>query len=501
MARNGLQQLPAVRVRMYRQGLGDCFLVTLDAGGDETHLLIDCGTLGAVTTGVTMANVVKDIRHTTGDHLHVVVATHEHKDHVSAFGSQRAAFEAMDVDQVWLAWTENPNDRRAQKVAEQKRDLAAALVQASQALTGRTASAESRAVGLAVRDVLGFGGDPEAGAAFAETINDAMAFVRTGLARRTRYFKPGDGPVMAEPWLKGFRIYVLGPPLAEDALNDTGSHGSPDLYGLAGSLGAGAALRASGRSAPEYLAGADPGDSAAFHASQPFDPRFRVEQESARARQICPEYFATRSAWRKVDDDWMNMASDLALQLDGATNNTSLALAIERIGDGRVLVFPADAQQGNWLSWKSMAWMVTDDGRPRSVTAADLLSRAVFYKVGHHGSHNGTVNTHGLELMQDEEELTAFIPVDRAVALGRNPQGSWRMPAVTLYRALLEKCQGRVVRSDIGWAEDATAAANRKVEQELVGVAPPARWKTWKKSQRAASRVTITDLFVDYLLT
>ena len=502
MVKSESHQLPAVRVRMYRQGLGDCFLITFGVGGDEAHMLIDCGTLGASTTGVTMATVVQDIRRTTGDHLRVVVATHEHKDHVSAFGSQQAAFEAMDVEQVWLAWTENPADRLAQKIAKQKKDLAAALVQTSQALTGRTASAESRAVGLAVRDVLGFGGDVEAGsAAFAETINDAMSFVRTGLASRTRYFKPGDGPVMAEPWLKGFRIYVLGPPLAENALADIGSHGSPDLYGLAGSLGAGAALRASGRTTRDYLAGADAGDRAAFEASQPFDPRFRVEQESSRARQAFPGYFARAAAWRSVDDDWMHMASDLALQLDGATNNTSLALAIERIGDGRVLVLPADAQQGNWLSWQEMAWSVTDEGRTRRVTAADLLSRAVFYKVGHHGSHNGTVNAQGLELMQAEDELTAFIPVDRAVALNRNPKGSWRMPAVPLYRALLEKCQGRVVRSDIGWADDATAAANRKVEEELVGVAPPARWKTWKKSQGADSRVTVTDLFVDYLLT
>ena len=155
-------QLPAVRVRMYRQGLGDCFLVTFDVGGDEAHMLIDCGTLGATTTGVTMANVVRDIRSTTGDHLHVVVATHEHKDHVSAFGSEKAAFDAMAVDQVWLAWTENPNDRLAQKIAKQKRDLAAALVQTSQALTAGTASAASRAVGLAVHDVLGFSGDPDA---------------------------------------------------------------------------------------------------------------------------------------------------------------------------------------------------------------------------------------------------------------------------------------------------------------------------------------------------
>jgi hypothetical protein len=159
-----------------------------------------------------------------------------------------------------------------------------------------------------------------------------------------------------------------------------------------------------------------------------------------------------------------------------------------------VLLFAADAQTGNWLSWPDVRW-------PEAGVSLDaLLANTVLYKVGHHGSHNGTVNTHGLELMENEGELTAFIPVDRAVALGRNPQGSWRMPAVALYRALLEKCQGRVVRSDIGWADDATAAANTKVEKELVGVAPKARWTSWRRSQGEDSRVTISDLFVDYLL-
>jgi hypothetical protein len=488
---------PAVRVRMYRQGLGDCFLVTFDAGGDEAHMLIDCGSLGATTTRVSLARVVADIGRTTGGHLDVVIATHEHQDHVSAFRSEREAFQAMQVERVWLAWTENPQDARARAVAKRRDDLAAALVQASRALTRPAASAESRAVGLAVHDVLGFGGDPDALGAFAETVNEAMAFVRTGLTPRTRYFKPGDGPV-EEAWFKGFRIYVLGPPSTDGALDDTGS----ELYGLAGGLGTGAAFRASGRTAAEYLAAADPGERAAFHAAQPFDSRFRLERDGDRARGLFPHYLS-EAAWRRVDDDWMHMASDLALQLDSATNNTSLAIAIERIADGKVLVFPADAQEGNWLSWHDPAvtWTVRTEAGAVTVTAADLLSRAVFYKVGHHGSHNGTAKAHGLELMALANELTAFIPVDRAVALGRHPKRSWRMPAFALYRALLEKCQGRVVRSDIGWAEDASTAAQPVVEQELLGVAVPSQWTAWKQAQRAATHITITDLFVDYLLT
>jgi hypothetical protein len=492
---------PAIRVRMYRQGLGDCFLVTFDVGGDEKHMLIDCGTLGATTTGVRVAKVVANVRETTGDHLHVLVATHEHKDHVAGFGTQRAAFEAMTIDNVWLAWTENPKDDLAQQIVKKRQDLGAALARACQALTALAASAESRALGLAVRDVLDFSGDPDSPAGFSESINEAMAFVRTGLVRTPRYCDPREGPI-EEDWLPGFRIYVLGPPRRESALDDAGEHGSDELYGMAPGLGAGAAFQASGKSAVDYLGASDLEARDAFVAAQPFDARFRVEPDSAAAQAAFARYVSEDEAWRRVDDDWLHIASDLALQLDKSTNNTSLALAIERTADGRVLLFPADAQQGNWLSWheQGMAWSVRDGGVARTVRARDLLSRAVFYKVGHHASHNATARGQGLELMEREDELTAFIPVDRAVALGRHPQGSWRMPAVKLYRRLLERCQGRVVRSDIGWADDAANAANAQVESELLNLASADEWARWRRAQRASSRVAITDLFVDYLL-
>jgi hypothetical protein len=202
------------------------------------------------------------------------------------------------------------------------------------------------------------------------------------------------------------------------------------------------------------------------------------------------------------------VAADLALQLDSMTNNTSLAVAVERIADGKVLLFPADAQQGNWLSWHDadLKWTVRGPGGAgpaRQITAADLLRRTVFYKVGHHGSHNATVNDQGLELMGREGDLTAFIPLDRAVALSRNPKGSWKMPARNLYRRLLEKCRGRVVRSDLGWAADAASAEDRETEEEFDQLATKAEWTEWKKAQaaaEAAKRVVIDPLFVDYTL-
>lgn len=501
-------QAPRVRVRMYRQGLGDCFLLTFDVGGRERHMLIDCGSLGAKTTGVKIEAVVADIAKATKGHLDVLVVTHEHKDHVSGFNSQREAFAGLTIDRVWLAWTEDPHDPLARKIAKRKDDLALALVYAARALKaqgsqGVDGSQQATAASLALHDLLGFAGEPDVlGAAdFAETINEAMSFVRKDLTEDVTFWKPGT--VVEESWLDGFRIYVLGPPRDAGALEDTGENAGADLFSLTDGLRCGAAFSASGHSAIEYEAAIDREERDDFVASQPFDRRFRFERDRFELQHdLAAAYLGDDESWRRVDGEWLNIASDLALQLDSATNNTSLALAIERIADGKVLLMPADAQQGNWLSWHADAleWSSAHDHAPRTVSMKDLLARTVFYKAGHHASHNGTMRAHGLEMMKRERELTAFIPLDRAVALGRHPQGSWRMPAAGLYRALLDKCQGRVVRSDLGWADDAANAADKTVEKELRGLATAEEWKTWKTAQKAAKNVTVTPLFIDYVL-
>jgi hypothetical protein len=145
-------------------------------------------------------------------------------------------------------------------------------------------------------------------------------------------------------------------------------------------------------------------------------------------------------AWRSIDDAWLDSSSELALALDSATNNTSLVLAIELAG-GNVLLFAADAQVGNWESWQDLRWTV--DGK--SVTGPDLLKRSIFYKVGHHGSHNATLKKDGLELMTNLH--IAAIPVDHEMAMKKR----WgRMPLPELVTALDTKTGGKVVRIDQG---------------------------------------------------
>jgi hypothetical protein len=142
--------------------------------------------------------------------------------------------------------------------------------------------------------------------------------------------------------------------------------------------------------------------------------------------------------WRKIDTAWLDGASELALALDSATNNTSLVLAIE-LSDGDVLLFVADAQVGNWLSWRELSWEV----QGRKVTGPDLLARTVFYKVGHHGSHNATLRADGLELMKNLS--IAAIPVDHAMAIKKR----WgKIPLPELVAALERAAKGGVIRID-----------------------------------------------------
>jgi hypothetical protein len=154
--------------------------------------------------------------------------------------------------------------------------------------------------------------------------------------------------------------------------------------------------------------------------------------------------------WRRIDTDWLDIAGDVALQMDSYTNNTSLALAIELTGTGKVLLFPADAQVGNWLSWDMIEpALVGSDGKP--LTASDLLRRTVFYKVGHHGSHNATMRAQGLERMTSPE-LIAFLPVDEHVA---HEVRNWRaMPFEPMLARLYEMTSGRVIRLDHGVVTD-----------------------------------------------
>lgn len=151
-----------------------------------------------------------------------------------------------------------------------------------------------------------------------------------------------------------------------------------------------------------------------------------------------------RDKWRKIDPEWLRSAEDLAIKLDNYTNNTSLVLAVELVKSGKVLLFPGDAQAGNWRSWKDLKFEWEENGKKLTKTGEQLLKKTVFYKVGHHGSHNATINAGGFEFMKDKE-LVAMIPVDQITAKRKN---GWVMPYGPLLKALHEKTRGKVLIAD-----------------------------------------------------
>ncbi len=73
----------------------------------------------------------------------------------------------------------------------------------------------------------------------------------------------------------------------------------------------------------------------------------------------------------------------------------------------------------------------------------ELLKRAVFYKVGHHGSANATARD--LFEAMTTEGLLAFVPVDaRQVSKTR-----WKnVPSEKLMKRIHENNEGRMIRSD-----------------------------------------------------
>jgi hypothetical protein len=491
---------------MYRQGLGDCFLLTFGSGADARHILIDCGTLGATTNGNKMSTVVESIRQTTNGHLHALIATHEHKDHVSGFSSGDDVFKNnMTIDRCWVAWTENPSDQLAQDLQKYDEDLGLAAIMGVRAMrqyaaVGTPGGKELARLAAKAEQVLGFFGDDVLAAnEFAPTIHAAMELVRTGFgASEADYLQPGTLVDVAE-WLPGFRVYVLGPPRSKKAIDDTGEAGGGDLYPypVAG-ITAGARSFLAAASREDYLAQL-PNDLKRddFNTEVPFDQRFqRSDTRPGGTPLLYPEYTAPANEWRRVDSDWLGFSSILALQLDNRTNNTSLVLAFERIADGKVLLFPADAQRGNWESWSSpqeLSWTVTDGtGAEQTVTTTDLLKRTVFYKVGHHSSHNATAKANGLEKME-QNALVAFIPLDRKVAKAKR----WNtMPTRALYKRLMEKCNGRVVRSDIGWVR--SGADDAEFDSMFVE-----EWQGFAAEQQSfehAQTVTFDPLFIDYVL-
>jgi hypothetical protein len=461
-----------VSVRMYRGLLGDFFLVRHTSGNNQFKMLIDCGVLQCIGTAQAKPSTsrgkqrivagVADFMRETGGQLDLVVATHEHYDHLSGFMLANDAFKDLKIGKVWMAWTEDRTDKLANSYRSKNKKALTALA----ALTQNPALAASDEMET-VRNLLQFYGDIESmrssalgmakptngsklsGNASCEAVLEWLR--QKAGASNVSFLKPGE--VVRWGVNDAFRAYVLGPPREDEFLRklDPSPGAQREVYlarpedvetvwGLAAIHG--------------YLNGS------ADEAEQPFTPPYRRpyhdgDKRHAKKRVKSPDdlivrlYRSKQDFDRSIDQEWLGSAENLALKIDGDVNNTSLALALE-LADRRVLLFPGDAQVGNWLSWGHQTYATDGADRNAKLKIEELLARTVLYKVGHHASHNATLRERGLELMSNRD-LCAMIPVVEQTAREQKTKNSpkgWAMPYGGLYKRLEERTEGRVVRGD-----------------------------------------------------
>ena len=455
-----------VTVRMFCQGLGDCFLISIPQKGNRAYqVLIDCGVaMGTDGSKDKMTDVVKQIITLTDGVVDLLAITHEHWDHVSAFAEVDAeVFKDLTVKHVWFAWTENPRDGLAKQLKDKATKAKAAL---NTALTsgGRGISADAKSGILGLSAFYGPDDFP-AHSAFGVTAAkagakgstaDAMQFVKdmaSGVAPAVSYLNPGQLlplPGAAASGAAGqTNVFVLGPPHDIEFVHKLDS--KTETYQKKGQSAFG--------SVPwTWAAGLTAGGAGSdFDQAMPFDVNQRLslegeakDQEFFKARYFNPPADADSAeilGWnsRKIDEGWLDRgAQELALSINSYTNNISLVLAFELPKTKKVLLFVGDAQVGNWLSWQDLEFKRDEKS---VVTMADLFKQTVLYKVGHHGSHNATLREKGLEMMT-HPDLVAMLPVDEVQA---RKMGYGEMPLQSLQKAIKENADGRMLRLDDPW--------------------------------------------------
>lgn len=411
------KKVKAIKVRMYRVGFGDCFLLSFPAGtknGSEeySHFVIDCGVHGKGNIG-TIERAVENIAEVTGGKIAAVIATHSHQDHISGFSEKFTEFE---IGEVWMPWCENPKDDLAAKWSKKQAALVSLLEQhfAAQAKTGAAeASTPSREKALAALVNLGSnsdsmqllvnhfkGGDATMLAAFKSLTSNAKALglLKGGfnVGAKVKYLEGGRALKNAAG-VSGLDVQILSPPRDE-----------------------------------KFLAKMDPPKDQSY---------LRMDSQGivSDSNKLLP--FASKWIIKYKPDsapldegeetDLQEQLSDtsldsLAFALDAAKNNTSLVTLF--IYRGQYLLFPGDAQYGNWKYW------LEKEGD-------DILPQIKFLKVAHHGSHNAT-----------PKEALEKMATGKFAAMVSTQSVPWdSIPRVPLMTRLNEQTKQKIVRSD--WIE------------------------------------------------
>ncbi|MVM42317.1 hypothetical protein GO730_39170 [Spirosoma sp. HMF3257] len=313
-----------------------------------------------------------------------------------------------------------------------------------------------------------------------------MAVVKEKIAKTVpiNFYKPGDIITNLESKL-GIRFYVLGPPTSIDAIHMESAPSNKPNEAYQHSHN-------NTRTNSEAFTAAilNPGASHIL----PFDEAF-LDLESQLEYKAEPSQKAIyeRENWRTINHDWLNSAGSLALRMNSSTNNLSLALAIEFVGSGRIMLFPGDAEYGSWASWHDIVWTTKGkDDKPLETSA--LLNQTVFYKVAHHLSHNGSAKLRGVEMMTHPDlAAMATLDYDRI-----SPGWTSTMPNRDLVAALLTRTKGRfMIMNEKGLFVD-QAAKKEPLSTKIKEVREQLMSSEEQKEFKKAFTVDPGNLYLEY---
>ena len=217
---------------MYRIGHGDCFLLAFPGKAvyQPVYVLIDCGYKPGSPKFIstTAKEITANIREVTGGHIDVAIITHEDQDHVNAI--TQANFSGVSIGETWYAWTEDPDDKLANRLRRQFNDRLLCLMQARNRLAADSGAADKV---RRIDDFLAFelGGDDDhdfsaaaaslqaanAGGAEGSQNKRAMQLLKALSQNGVRYLSPHEN-ALSIPGVDGMRGFPLAPPRDEALL-------------------------------------------------------------------------------------------------------------------------------------------------------------------------------------------------------------------------------------------------------------------------------------------
>ena len=448
MAKRTTSKVNKIKVRMYRVGTGDFFLLQFKKSTKVTfNMMIDCGCISAGKND--FPEKMDDLYDQTNGVIDLLVVTHEHADHINGFEKLADYFKQyMQVKKVWFAWTEE-DEKWANAFRKEHSEVKMALKEATRQLNE---SLKDKSFAAMYEDdyngammlhatehfVNSLSGINELN--YHVNLNTAKIPTMEDILRKFEVIKKDTIVEFYEPGnciedlvgAEGIRFLVMGPPKNNEYLKD----------------GKGMKLEEEGYEKREKKSTLEMAFINAFNKDSkvdsdllPFEEEYVLELD--KNHEVKENYFNKKNNWRNIENEWLFSAGSLALRHETSINNTSLVLAIQFMDTEKILLFPGDAEKGNWLSWHdNLNWTIKDkNNKTITVDATYILNNTVFYKVGHHLSQNGTAKKYGLELMTNEE-LAAMATLDF-----KKINSGWlnTMPNDLIGEELIRKTKGKLL--------------------------------------------------------